>query len=140
DCYISVKDVASGGGISSVIYVNIIANNLSGAPNVKTASGSTYTNTVTDKTTQTVFISDIVPTAPEADNTLSVLYSFTAPSDMKTDDFLSDKNYITKDYSVVFPEGVSVTAGGKNIISGARYELTDIMTVMKMRLTACVPV
>lgn len=129
DCYISVKDVASGGEISSVIYVNIIANNLSGAPNVKTASGSTYTNTVTDKTTQTVFISDIVPTAPEADNTLSVLYSFTAPSDMKTDDFLSDKNYITKDYSVVFPEGVSVTAGGKNIISGARYELTDIMTV-----------
>ena len=67
-----------------------------------------------------MFISDTVPTAPEADNTLSVLYSFTAPSDMKTDDFLSDKNYITKNYSVVFPEGVSVTAGGKNIISGAR--------------------
>ena len=129
DCYLTVRDVASGGDISSSIFVNIIAQNVSGTPAVKTADGREYTRTRIDADTQAVFISDTVGTAPDADNTLGVQYNLSAPSDTKTDELVSDKDYLTRDYSVSFPDGVSVTVGGTRLVSGARNKLTDLMTV-----------
>ena len=129
DCYITVRDVASGGDISSSIFVNIIAQNVSGTPAVKTADGREYTRTRIDANTQAVLIADTVGTAPDADNTLSVQYNLSAPSDTKTDELVSDKDYLTRDYSVSFPDGVSVTVGGTRLVSGARNKLSDLMTV-----------